>query len=276
MKKIVITAACIMLVLTAGFITFLFINQNGASSAEGVSQLKMGEKYLSELNYEQAVATLENVIEIEPNNAEGYLSLAKAYSYMGDIDSANETLQNGYEATDSQIIKNEIDRRTENTQPDDTVETNQNYITIADRSYLADTKELVLRNCELKDEDLAKIAEFTELERLDISDNDITDISPLSSLTKLKKFYAANNSISDLSPLSNLAEIEYIGLRNNNISDADPVMQLDKLKYLHLGGNQINSLSSIADSIILLYLDGNKISSIKNLSSANLIYCDIQ
>jgi len=57
--------------------------------------LDLGEKYLLELNYEQALVQFLAVIEIEPRNARAYIGAAEAYIGTGDIDSAIDILRRG-------------------------------------------------------------------------------------------------------------------------------------------------------------------------------------
>ena len=57
--------------------------------------LDLGEKYLLEMNYEQAVVVFEKLIEIERRNPRGYTGLAEAYIGIGDIDSAVSVLRDG-------------------------------------------------------------------------------------------------------------------------------------------------------------------------------------
>ena len=279
MKKIIIAAAVITTALVLGIIAFMIVSQKGVSTASNMSQLSVGEKYLSDLNFEQAVATLENVIEIEPNNAEAYLSLAKAYTFMGDVDSASTVLQNGYESTKSEVIKRELDKLSDsNSQPSNEQQYNPTAptIEIAGRYYPEDTTELILRDCGLTDADLESISKLKYLERLDISGNKITDISALANVSTLRKLYAANNSISDISSLKGLTNLEYVGLRNNNISDASPLIDNPNLKYLHLADNNITAVSGIGENLLLLYLEGNNISNTSAIKSPQLLYCDIK
>ena len=67
--------------------------------------LSLGNKYLSELDYESAVVAFSKLIEIEPRNPQGYIGLAEAYIGMGNIDKAIEILEQGLEATDSDEIR---------------------------------------------------------------------------------------------------------------------------------------------------------------------------
>jgi len=61
--------------------------------------LNLGERYLLDLNYEQAVAQFLAVIEIEPMNARAYIGAAEAYVALGRTDDAIAVLERGYEAT---------------------------------------------------------------------------------------------------------------------------------------------------------------------------------
>ena len=57
--------------------------------------LNLGEKYLLELNYENALVQFLIVIEIEPINPRGYTGAAEAYVGLGDIESAVAVLEQG-------------------------------------------------------------------------------------------------------------------------------------------------------------------------------------
>lgn len=79
--------------------------------------LDLGFKYLSEENYEDALAAYEAVFEITEKNAESYLGAADAYIGLGEFDKAIEILEKGYDITgDSEIddrlynIDDEINR----------------------------------------------------------------------------------------------------------------------------------------------------------------------
>jgi|GEM_PF-3161796 len=61
--------------------------------------LNLGERYLLELDYEQAVAQFLAVIEIEPMNARAYIGAAEAYIALGRTDDAIAVLERGYAAT---------------------------------------------------------------------------------------------------------------------------------------------------------------------------------
>jgi len=67
-------------------------------------QLSLGEKFLLDMEYEEAIVAFNKAIEIEPKSTAAYIGLAETYiSRLGDtdIDSANDALSRGYEQTQS-------------------------------------------------------------------------------------------------------------------------------------------------------------------------------
>ncbi len=71
-------------------------------------QLELGNKYLNELDYEQAIVAYEVAIEIDPMSVDAYIGLADAYIGQGDIGKAILTLEQGYEATGSQLVLDKL------------------------------------------------------------------------------------------------------------------------------------------------------------------------
>jgi len=70
-----------------------------------IELLSLGEKYLLELNYEQALVQFTKVIEIEPMNPCGYTGAAESYAALGQHEEAKKILQQGYEVVGSSEIK---------------------------------------------------------------------------------------------------------------------------------------------------------------------------
>lgn len=68
--------------------------------------ISLGEKYLLDLNYEQALIQFNKVIEIEPMNVRGYTGAAEAYIGLEQLDEAINILQKGHEKTEDVEIKN--------------------------------------------------------------------------------------------------------------------------------------------------------------------------
>jgi tetratricopeptide (TPR) repeat protein len=66
-----------------------------APSLTAAELLDLGEKYLLELNYEQAIVHFIELIQIDPKNPRGYLGAAEAYLGLGDTDKAIDILRQG-------------------------------------------------------------------------------------------------------------------------------------------------------------------------------------
>ena len=86
---------------------------------------------------------------------------------------------------------------------------------------------------------LTGLEDATALERLDVGQNAITDLTPLSGLTSaLENLDVADNQITDVSALSGLSRLERLDLRNNSVTDVAPLMDLTSLEYIYLKGNE--------------------------------------
>ncbi|MDR2750656.1 MAG: leucine-rich repeat domain-containing protein [Clostridiales bacterium] len=273
-KKILI--ALIIAVLAGGGIAGAILYRGQAVQAINSTPLDLGEKYLADLNYAQATVAFERAIAVEPNIAEAYLALAKAYQYMGDQENARVTLETGQEKTNSSVIKRVIanlDAQTPTPVPKSSPAVA--YVAIGGASYPVDAVELDLREMGLKDADLEKLKEFKSLERLDISRNEITDVTALGEIKSLERLFASYNQIKDVTPLGSLDNLEYVSLRANQIEKADPLLGLGKIKYLHLSENKITDLPSVGDSLLLLYLAGNSMQNTDSITGKSLLHLDV-
>ena len=72
-------------------------------------QYDLGQRYLTEGNYEEAILAFTAAIEIDPKRPEAYLSLADAYEASGDPDAARKTLEDGLAATNDPNIQARLD-----------------------------------------------------------------------------------------------------------------------------------------------------------------------
>ena len=104
-KKVCLLVVVIVIIaIIAGLI--LYKNSDAVMVRK---QLDLGQKYLSELEYDQAVAAYEIAIEIEPMNVDAYLGLADAYIGKGDYEAAVRALQKGYDLTQDENLKNKLE-----------------------------------------------------------------------------------------------------------------------------------------------------------------------
>ncbi|MCD7785502.1 MAG: tetratricopeptide repeat protein [Oscillospiraceae bacterium] len=92
MKKLLSLILILTLTLT------LFASCDKVEEALTATELlDLGEKYLLDLDYEQAIVYFNKVIEVEPKNKSAYLGLAEAYSALGDTEAAVEVLTTALE-----------------------------------------------------------------------------------------------------------------------------------------------------------------------------------
>ena len=102
-RNIIIIAAAA--VLLAGGVTAAAVISSQPASQSEVQLLELARRYLSESNYEQAIIEFRRVLDIQPDNTEAYIGLAKAYIGVGDYDSAEDILRKGLDITGSDSIK---------------------------------------------------------------------------------------------------------------------------------------------------------------------------
>ncbi|MGN0577021.1 MAG: tetratricopeptide repeat protein, partial [Ruminiclostridium sp.] len=67
--------------------------------------LSAAERYLTEMNYEEAIIAFEKYLEIEPRDAEAWLKLADAYYQSGNLDKAIETLEKALTFVEDERIR---------------------------------------------------------------------------------------------------------------------------------------------------------------------------
>ena len=72
-------------------------------------QMDLGERYLEEMKYEEAIVAFQKVIELDDKNVEAYLGLSQAYVALGDTEQALTVLETGYEKTQDQRIQEKLD-----------------------------------------------------------------------------------------------------------------------------------------------------------------------
>ncbi len=101
MKKLI----SIILIIS---IAFTLASCANVEKPDWQTSLDLGQKYLLDGNYEQAIIEFNKVIEIDPKNVEAYIGLTEAYAAQGDYDSAIAVLEQGYAETGNQSLQNRI------------------------------------------------------------------------------------------------------------------------------------------------------------------------
>lgn len=100
-------------------------------------------------------------------------------------------------------------------------------------------KCLNLNHNKLNNLDSMLMDTFTNLQVLELRNNQFTSLKGLVPLKSLKKLYLAQNKISDLTPLSKLKTLETLHLRENEITSLIGLDDLAQLKEINLRTNLI-------------------------------------
>jgi Leucine-rich repeat (LRR) protein len=127
--------------------------------------------------------------------------------------------------------------------------------------YWEHVRRLVLRQKNLIT--LHKLSDFCpRLEELDVSDNDIGQLSGVpSSLRTLK---IPRNCLSNLTPWSHLHNLQYLDISGNDIETLDGFSSLIHLRELKANDNQIRNIDGILDmnGLLSLKLSNNSVTAV--------------
>jgi Leucine-rich repeat (LRR) protein len=85
---------------------------------------------------------------------------------------------------------------------------------------------------------LQGIEKLPALKNVNLSHNEVSDISPLAEASGLEVLYATNNSITSIDALIRLSNLRAVSLRSNQLSDAGAFYNLPELKKLYVQGNK--------------------------------------
>lgn len=120
------------------------------------------------------------------------------------------------------------------------------------------------------------IENFRNLTVLDLSFNNINDISKLQNLTKLEELDLKSNNISNIEAIAQLDKLKGASFNNNDIASI-PVLNWTEIQYLDLGTNKLTDINNLSNLTNLeeLYLqndldsetEGNRANGISDLSA---------
>ena len=85
-KTIRAGAVCLLVSLLAA----LFFTACSSKATNAADKIELGQKYLTELNYTEAVASFTEAIKLDPDNIQAYMGRAEAYMALGEYEKALE------------------------------------------------------------------------------------------------------------------------------------------------------------------------------------------
>ena len=102
---------------------------------------------------------------------------------------------------------------------------------------LEDLEEIEMADYEI--EYLDGIDACRHVRVVDLSNNNLTDVTDLKDLHQLERLYLSNNHISLIDSLSNLTVLQVLDISYNDVDDLSPLFELSHLSYLNIMGNRI-------------------------------------
>jgi len=144
--------------------------------------------------------------------------------------------------------------------------TNWGVASVEGAQYLSGITTLDLSQNEIQD--LSRLAGLIRLTSLSLTANKIIDVSPLSGLIGLTTLSAGGNQISDISSLFDLTNLASLSLGYNQISKVLALSGMTRLSTLILNDNLLTDISPLAGLVSLAYINlaYNDISDISAIS----------
>ena len=102
---------------------------------------------------------------------------------------------------------------------------------------LEDLEEIEMADYEI--ENLEGIEGCRYARVVDLSNNNLTDLSELADLHQVERLYLANNHIGWIDPLSNMTVLQVLDISFNDVDDISPLFELSHLGYLNVMGNRV-------------------------------------
>ncbi|CAL6073294.1 Conserved_hypothetical protein [Hexamita inflata] len=136
--------------------------------------------------------------------------------------------------------------------------------------------KLTINSCNLSI--LQGIEHMVQLTNLNLSMNQLKDISMLASLKNLTHLDLGQNNIENINVLTNFKKLISLDFSQNLVADILAIVQLTQLQILDLSYNFISSLDDLSDltSLIRLNVSKNNIVNINSLKGMiNLVYLNI-
>ena len=141
-------------------------------------------------------------------------------------------------------------------------------------SQLTKLTDLSLWYCQINDSDMQYFEKLTNLTKLDLSYNEISDVSKLTDLTKINYLILTGNKIFDINPLNKLDKVTYLSINKNHIEDISVVASMKNITSFNCSENQISDISAVSNLTKLktFTCSDNRVSDISSIS--NLRYLE--
>ena len=121
-------------------------------------------------------------------------------------------------------------------------------VKIAGEMLPIDLTELDLSDRQLTNAQIQNLRHLKKLEKLDLKNNFITDLSCLSGLTELKNICFNNNNVQDIEFARDMISLQHISGENSGVTDISPLKGKTELVSVFFGGAGVTDITPINDS----------------------------
>lgn len=104
---------------------------------------------------------------------------------------------------------------------------------------LEDLEEIEMSDYELESLDGIESCRYVRV--VDLTSNNLTDLTELGHLHQVERLYLANNHIGLVDALSNMVVLQVLDISFNDVDDLSPLFDLKHLNYLNVMGNRVPS-----------------------------------
>jgi len=102
---------------------------------------------------------------------------------------------------------------------------------------LEDLEEVEMADYEIEFLDGIEACRYARV--IDLSNNNLTDLTELRNLHQVERLYLSNNHIGIIDSLSNLTVLQVLDISYNDVDDLSPLFELSHLTYINVMGNRI-------------------------------------
>ena len=137
-------------------------------------------------------------------------------------------------------------------------------------------EKLNLSQCNLST--IADLSGAMNLQVLDVSSNTLRNLEPLIPMTTLREVYLQHNAVTSLEALSALTGLEKLDVSYNSVTNLSPLAGCVSLTWLNAGHNNISDLTGVdtVGQLTHLFLDNNNLTTISVLSKiSSLVELDL-
>ena len=125
-------------------------------------------------------------------------------------------------------------------------------------------------------QNIEPLARLTNLQRLNISGTQVSDLTPIRNLTELQEVDASRSAITDIAVLKYASKITKLNIEGTNVSDLSVVKKMPDLQMLKARATKVSDLAGLIDLTSLTNVDVSKtqissLTSFQNLTAMQIL-----